>query len=111
MKLGDKEYTPRYPIMSCIALENATGKSLFQLVDDVYNNKAAGVGTLSAMIWAGILADEPKITLNEVTELLQEEKPGRFRLAYKECFELLLAATSRLIVEEKGEPGEETEKN
>ena len=69
MKLGDKEYTPRYPIMSCIALENAANKSLFELVDEMRRSKTPSVGILSAMIWTGILVDEPKATLNEVTTL------------------------------------------
>jgi len=107
MRLGDKDYEPRYPIMSCISLENVTGKSLFELVDELRKGKVPGVGILSAMIWAGVLVDEPKITLNEVTELLQDAKPGYFRHAYRECFEVLLAATSRLVIEENGDSDEE----
>lgn len=99
MKLGDKEYTPRYPIMSCIALEGTLNKSLFQVIDEITVRKMPSVAILAAIVWAGIIADEPKITQGEVLTLLDTSEPGLFRRAYAECYRTLYAAVSRLILE------------
>lgn len=117
MRLGDKDYEPRYPIPSCIALENVVNRSLFQIVDEITKSKVPSIGLLSAIIWAGILADDPKITLDEVIGLLQEQKSGHFKSLYAECYAVLFASAARLLFSEKedeaedGQDTEEPEKN
>ena len=97
MYLGGSEYTPRYPIMSCIALENATEKSVITLLDELATKKVPSIAMLAAVIWGGMIADQPQLTQEQVIQMLQEGDAGQFRTAYKECMEALYASMTHLL--------------
>ncbi len=112
MKLGDKVYTPRFPVMSCMALERILNKST---VDIIRNNVQAQndpptFSFMIAIIWASLLHDNSEITINEVAALLDADGADSIITAYIEANKILVASVSRLLKVPKSN-GDDKEKN
>jgi len=66
LNVGDRIYTLKFTTNSIVLLEEALGKSVNKIGDDV------GVKELRAMIWAGLQHNHPEITLDKVGEIIDE---------------------------------------
>ena len=75
-KLGDKQYTLRYSNLALIKLEEITNKGLFQIMTEMGKPESLRLGTLCALLWAGLQKHQPTITLDQTADLLDEFDGG-----------------------------------
>ncbi len=62
--LLDKERTLRFDFNACVAYERETGQSISALKDN------PGFTSIRALIWAGLLHEEPKLTIERAGAML-----------------------------------------
>jgi hypothetical protein len=86
--LGDgKSRTLRFNARALRLLERESGKSVFQLIDE-----ASRLTTTAVLLWAGLRAENPELTLEQVDELLD----GYMGLGHQ-YFELLEPIAEALV--------------
>jgi hypothetical protein len=67
VKVGGKEYVLRYDLNALCSLESALGIPLHEL-----NPQKLGFAGSRALIWAALLHEEPKLTLSELGDRLDD---------------------------------------
>jgi hypothetical protein len=73
VKLGGKQRTIRYTAVSLSKLEDErAGEALTRTL---YRAGQVSIGAIGALVWAGLLHDEPDLTVEEATEMIEPPLP------------------------------------
>ena len=75
-KIGDKNYTLRYSNLALIKLEEMTNKGLYQIMTEMSKPESLRLGTVCALLWAGLQKHHPTITMDSAADLLDEFEGG-----------------------------------
>jgi Phage tail tube protein, GTA-gp10 len=73
---GGNKYTIRYTHGALVKLENQLGKGLFRVMQEMIEPENMRIGTVVAMLWAGLQKHHPTMTIEEATDLLDEIEGG-----------------------------------
>lgn len=65
----DRPRTVKFDVNAIAELEDALGKPISQL-----NETNVGIREIRAMVWAGLLHENPKLTLREVGEMIPPDR-------------------------------------
>ena len=72
-KLGGKQRTIRYTAHSLSKLEDhRNGEALTRTL---YRAGQVSIGSIGALVWAGLLHDEPELTVEEATQMIEPPLP------------------------------------
>ena len=69
VKLGGKQRTLRYTSVSLSKLEDE--RSGEALTRTLYRAGQVSIGAIGALVWAGLLHDEPNLTVEKATEMIE----------------------------------------
>jgi hypothetical protein len=79
-EVGGTTYVLRYSHRSLVLLENELGKSLIKIMREIDGWKAnpedMRLGTICALLWAGLQRHQPNMTVEEATDLLDDIDGG-----------------------------------
>lgn len=95
----EKPCSLKYDINALSELENACGASIVNLLSNEENMQK--ISTMRYLWWAGLLHEEPKLTLKEVGDRLQYSLNNGVQLV-ESCEYLLKAIDSCGILESNG---------
>ncbi len=73
---GGKTYTLRYSHLALVRLENSLNKGLVQIMTDVGRPENLRLGTIVALLWAGLQKHHPGMTEENVADLLDDIDGG-----------------------------------
>ncbi len=76
LQVGDKTYTLRYSHLALVRLENVLNKSLMQIMGDLGKPEVMRLGTIVALLWAGLQKHHPGMTEEQAAEILDEIDGG-----------------------------------
>lgn len=74
----------RFDFNAIAALEEATGKTISEIGDN------PGAREIRAMLWAGLLHELPKLTINQAGDMIDFEKIGYIGEKIQEAFALAM---------------------
>lgn len=66
LEIGDKIYELEYTVNSVCDLEELTGKNLGDVLS------AAGMSSVRALLWCGLIENSPNLTMKQAGAILQE---------------------------------------
>ena len=73
--VAGKSYTLRYSHSALVKLENILGKGLMKVMVEITRPEEMRVGTVAALLWAGLQKHHPTMSLDQVIDLLDEIEP------------------------------------
>lgn len=68
VNVAGKERTVKFPVSALIKMKKETGISLSDLQDE---EKVQDIETIVAIIWAGLVTDDPSLTVDELAESIE----------------------------------------
>ena len=74
--VAGKDYTLRYSHLALANLESDLDKGLIQIIDELSNSQTMRIGTMIALLRAGLQKYHPDVTREEAAELLDEIDGG-----------------------------------
>jgi hypothetical protein len=84
LEVAGKQYVLRYSHRSLVLLEDKLDKGLMQIMRDIDGWKThpenMRLGTIAAMLWAGLQKHHPDMTLDDATDLLDEVEGGTVKI-------------------------------
>jgi len=75
-QVGDKTYMLRYSHLALIQLENKLDKSLMTVIAEMSDVEKLRIGTVVAILWAGLQKHHPKMSYDDAAALLDEVEGG-----------------------------------
>ena len=75
-QVGDKTYMLRYSHLALIQLENKLDKSLMTVIAEMSDVEKLRIGTVVAILWAGLQKHHPKMSYDDAASLLDEVEGG-----------------------------------
>ena len=76
LNVADKTYTLRYSHSALVKLETQLGKGLMKVMQEMSSPEEMRIGTVAALLWAGLQKHHPSMTLEEATDLLDDIDGG-----------------------------------
>lgn len=73
----DRPRRLRYTMNALISMEEALGKPIGQLISD-YNTGTIGFKDMRIIIWAGLLHENPDLTLEQVGDMIDEAESLKY---------------------------------
>jgi hypothetical protein len=73
LEVGGKTYTLRYSHSALIKLEKQLDQSIMRIMQDIGKADEMRIGTLVAILWAGLQKHHPDLSVDEACELLDEK--------------------------------------
>lgn len=73
---GNKTYTLRYSHSALVELENSLNKNLMQIMREVGDIETLRMGTIVALLWAGLRKHHPDVTMEGACEILDDIDGG-----------------------------------
>jgi hypothetical protein len=74
--VAGKDYTLRYSHLALANLEKDLDKGLIQIIDELSNSQTMRIGTMIALLRAGLQRHHPALTREDAAELLDEIDGG-----------------------------------
>jgi len=75
-QVGEKTYMLRYSHLALIQLENKLDKSLMSVIGELSDVEKMRIGTVVAILWAGLQKHHPKMSYDDAAALLDEVDGG-----------------------------------
>ena len=76
LDVAGKAYTLRYSHSALVKLETQLGKGLMKVMQEMSSPEEMRIGTVAALLWAGLQKHHPSMTLEEATDLLDDIDGG-----------------------------------
>lgn len=76
LEVGGRSYTLRYSHLALVKLEKQLDRPMARLLRDFEDHQNMRIGTIVALLWAGLQKHHPEITFEAAADLLDDIEGG-----------------------------------
>lgn len=79
--VGNQEFTLRFSHLALVKLENLLDKNVVEIIGELQSQPSGGIriGTIVALLWAGLQKHHPNITYEKAADLLDDMDGGTIK--------------------------------
>jgi len=80
LPVGGQQFTLRYSHLALVKLENLLDRSVLEVLEELQSAKESiRIGTVVALLWAGLQRHHPKVSYEDAADLLDDMDGGTIK--------------------------------